>query len=206
MSDVTRALYKDQFGSNADATQTAKLNPAYNYLRIQVSGSSPALLVLGYVDAHPQGDIEVWYSANSEVIRTQNGRIVGTAGLALDWRNVRFANAPPSWAAASMAPQSFARVRDESQGYRYGIQDQLTLEAVAGVPAVEFPQSLPLPLAQSYRWYRESSSGDGNQALPVSWFAVGRHQGHPAVVFSFQCLAPQFCLSLQRWPLEKEPT
>jgi len=189
-----------------DATQTAHLNPAFRYLRIEAAGSPPALLVLGYVDAHPQGDIEVWYSAEKEVIKTQNGRIVGTAGLSPDWRNVRFATTPPSWAYAKSVPQSVVRVRDEMPGYRFGITEPLTLAAVVGQPGIDWPPHLPADATGHYNWYRESIAGPSAAALPASWYAVGNHQGTQTVVYSFQCLGPQLCLSLQRWPPEKDPS
>lgn len=198
LSDVTRALYQGRFGSGVDATSTASLNPAYRYLRVVVNGSQPLLLVLGYVDPHPQGDIEVWYSADQEVIKIQHGRLVGTAGLPSDWRNVHFTETLPTWAAVSQSPQRLTRVRDETSGYRYGISEQLTVEAVAGRPAIKLPDTLP---AAQYTWYRETvSSGD----LPAAWYAVGSYQGQQTVVYSFQCLAPGWCLSMQRWPPQKD--
>ena len=52
----------------------AALDPAYRYLRAVVDGRS-ALLVLGYTDTDPAtpaaAPIEVWYSAEGELIRLQ---------------------------------------------------------------------------------------------------------------------------------------
>lgn len=202
LSDVTRAVYRDQFGSVADVTQTATLNPVYQYLRIQAVGRSSALLVLGYVDSHPQGDIEVWYSAEKEVVKTQNGRIIGTSGLELDWRSVRFTAAPPAWDGMTQASYTFTRVRDEMPGYRYDISDQVTLTRVAGVPAITLPPSLPLDVAKSYEWVRESQSG-AQPGLPDSWYALEKVDGRFRVAYSYQCLSKQLCLNLQRWPIRK---
>ncbi|HEY8908320.1 MAG TPA: YjbF family lipoprotein [Rhodoferax sp.] len=202
LSDVTRAIYRDQFGSVADVTQTATLNPAYIYLRIQAAGGSPALLVLGYVDSHPQGDIEVWYSAEKEVIKTQNGRIVGTSGLEVDWRSVRFTTAPPAWDGLTPASYTLTRVRDEMPGYRYDISDQVTLTRVVGVPAIALPPSLPLNVAKSYEWFRESQSG-AHPDLPDSWYALEKIDGKYRVAYSYQCLSKRLCLNLQRWPIRK---
>jgi hypothetical protein len=62
----------------------------YNYLRVEVEGHPPAMLVLGYLAPHPLGQIEVWYSGNRETIRTQNGRVVGSTGTFHDWHAVGF--------------------------------------------------------------------------------------------------------------------
>ena len=88
--DIFSSVLGDKFGISQKQTLGVTTNPAYRYLRVQAEGSAPAFLVLGYVDAHPQGDIEVWYSSKKEVIKTQNGRIVGTAGLEVDWHGVQY--------------------------------------------------------------------------------------------------------------------
>lgn len=206
VTDMARKLYQQQFGSVEDFTQTAPLNPAYRYLRAEFTGHPSALLVLGYVDAHPHGDVEVWYGANKEIIKIQQGRIVGTAGLPLNWQNVRYVGALPSWSADPSGPQGVVRERDEAPGYRYGLQEQLSFQAIAGVAPIVLPQTLPPQMAQRYRWYREAGVNASAGGLPASWFAVGPYQGKQAVVFTYQCLGPDVCLSLQRWPPEKGPS
>jgi len=206
LSDVSRALYQQQFGALNDPTQSAPLNPAYRYLRAQMVGYPAALLVLGYVDPHPGGDVEVWYGADKEVIKIQRGRIVGTAGLPVDWRNVRFDSPLPSWSQVDTTPQTVLRVRDQMPGYRYSLQSRLTLQALAEVPAIELPSTLPRSVAQRYRWYRESSADGAADNLPASWFAVDLKPGVETLMFSVQCLAPDLCLRLQRWPAQKAPT
>jgi len=206
VTDTAHALYHQQFDSVADITQTAALNPAYSYLRAELTGYPSALLVLGYVDAHPNGDVEIWYGANKEVIRIQQGRIVGTAGLPLNWRNVHYVGALPSWGTDPSGPQAVVRVRDEMPGYRYGLQDQLSFQAIAGVAPIVLPQTLPPQMAQRYQWYREAGVNASAGGLPASWFAVGPYQGKQTVVFTYQCLGPDACLSLQRWPPEKGPS
>ncbi|NVO05708.1 MAG: hypothetical protein HXX19_07110 [Rhodoferax sp.] len=72
---------------------------------------------------------------------------------------------------------------------------------------MELPETLPVAKANGYRWFRESANvmeGQGSGALPDAWFAWGRHRGAEDIVYSQQCLAPDFCLTLQRWPLLEE--
>jgi hypothetical protein len=202
LSDVSRAFIKDQFGSGDDPVVSSTLNPSYRYLRVSVKGLASALLVLGYVDHDPQGDIEVWYSAEHEVVKTQNGRIVGTSGLPMDWRSVRFTDAPPAWDSLTQASSTLTRVRDEMPGYRYDIADQLTLSRMAGVPSIVLPASLPLDIAKRYQWVRESQSG-AQPGLPDSWYALEKVDGKSQVAYSYQCLSKQLCLNLQRWPIQK---
>jgi hypothetical protein len=197
------ALASNKFGSGDESVQTAKPNPRYRYLRIEVEGRAPALLVLGYIDAHPQGDIEVWYSAKREVIKTQNGRIVGTTGLELDWRAVRFPSAPPAWADARSQGHVYQRLRDEMPGHRYAISDRLELKPWVGVPPITLPASLPGGQARAYHWYREATLSSSAQPLPPAWFAWGVQHGQPTVVYSQQCLSATFCLKLQRWPVQE---
>lgn len=197
-------MASEQFGAGSASNLDVKLNPTYRYLRVEVDGRAPALLVLGYVDTHPQGDIEVWYSAKREVIKTQNGRIVGTTGLEVDWRAVRFQTAPPPWTNDLTQEGRYQRSRDEMPGHRYAITDQIQLKPWLGTPPLTLPVSWNNAQAQNnYRWFSETTLSTSDQPLPPSWFAWGLYQGQPAVVYSVQCLSPTFCLKLQRWPVQE---
>lgn len=196
-------MASEKLGLGDESTLTAKLNPNYRYLRIEVAGRAPALLVLGYIDAHPQGDIEVWYSAKQEVIKTQNGRIVGTMGLEVDWRSVRFLSNPPAWTAVPLQGSVYQRLRDEMPGYRYAIADQVALTPWVGVPPITLSVTLPGQPTHAYRWFRETTVSTTATSLPPAWFAWGMHRGQLVVVYSEQCLSATFCLKLQRWPTQE---
>lgn len=193
-----------KFGTEAESTINIKPNHLYSYLRVEVNGRAPALLVLGYVDAHPQGDIEVWYSAKREVIKTQNGRIVGTSGLEVDWRAVRFQTPPPAWSNALMQEGHYQRSRDEMPGHRYAITDQVQLKPWLGQPPLMLPNLLnSTQTNHNYRWFQEITLTTSDPSLPPSWFAWGLYKDQPTVVYSEQCLSPTFCLKLQRWPAQE---
>jgi hypothetical protein len=179
----------------------------FRYMRVEVDGHAPAMLVLGYLDPHPQGPVEVWYSANQETLRTQNGRVVGSSGMLPAWRAVTFAPAPPAWTEVPAQGASYVRQRDEMPGYRFGIVEQLQLSTWPGLPPVQPSDTLPLIKAGEYQWYRESATvvaGQAGAALPDAWFAWGKHRGIETIVYSEQCLSPDFCLKLQPWPLLEE--
>lgn len=197
-------MASQKFGTEAESTINIKPNHLYSYLRVEVNGRAPALLVLGYVDAHPQGDIEVWYSAKREVIKTQNGRIVGTSGLEVDWRAVRFQTPPPAWSNALMQEGHYQRSRDEMPGHRYAITDQVELKPWLGQPPLMLPNLLnSTQTNHNYRWFQEITLTTSDPSLPPSWFAWGLYKDQPTVVYSEQCLSPTFCLKLQRWPAQE---
>ena len=191
------------------ATIPDKPDLRFGYLRVQVGSYPPGLLVLGYVDPHPAGEVEVWYSGNQEALRLQNGRVVGVTGALHDWQSVGLSPVPPNWTELGTQPARYERRRDVMPGYRYGVLEAMRVEALPGLPATELLASLPQEKAQTYRWFRESAeplAGQPGNALPAAWFAWGRHRGVDTIVYSEQCLAPDFCLKLQRWPvLEEEP-
>ena len=164
------------------------------------------MLVLGYLDANAQGEIEVWYSAGREVIKTQNGRIVGTAGLEVDWRALRFTSPPPAWTEVLPQGGTYQRSRDEMPGHRYGIAERIELTRWNGVPPVVLPAVLPTERARAYGWYREATVSSTAHPLPPAWFAWGMHLGQPTVVYSEQCLSATFCLKLLRWPVQESPS
>ena len=180
----------------------ANLNPELRYLRATVRGKA-ALLVLGYVEPDPQGPIQVWYSAEREVVRLQNGRIVGAVGMLAEWRNVRLSNVP-TWAAVNRGTTArILRVRDVMPGYRYGVADVLTISATPP-PARSALQGLePNTLA----WFEESVEADAKgvllkqgSSLPASRYAVSFFDGKEEVVYGEQCLSAELCFTWQRWP------
>ena len=204
--NVLTGLYSDQFSNGGELVLAAKLNPIYRYLRVEVVGRPAALLVLGYVDPHPQGDIEVWYSAKREVIKTQNGRIVGATGLELDWRRVWFPVAPPAWVDVPQQGSTYQRLRDQMPGYHDSVSDQLEIKPWIDTPPVNLPANQSLVVESAYQWFREQSLSTTGQPLPPAWFALGRRGGQRVVVYSEQCLSASYCLKLQRWPfLESAP-
>jgi len=70
-----------------------ELNPGLSYLRVTIK-DKPLLMVLGYTEVLPQGTLNTWYSNQGEVLQLLNGRVWSTAGLAIDWKNVRFETLP----------------------------------------------------------------------------------------------------------------
>ncbi len=196
---MTSAVFSDKLPFASPQVIEAKLNPNYQYLRVTLAGAKPALLVLGYVDAHPQGNIEVWYSGLGEVLRLQNGRLVGATGLAVEWRRVVYPEAPPAWPSLPPTGVHYARVRDEYPGYRLGLVDQVFLTPLQR-PPLELPQDAPA----NATWYQERYAVASGTPLPDAWFALGRHDGQSAIIYSRQCLSASVCLTLQRWPLQKD--
>lgn len=171
------------------------LNPKFRYLRVTIN-RRVALLVLGYLDRHPQGPIEVWYSADREVLRLQNGRVTGATGLTTEWRNVALP-VLPSWTAIAGAskPVDWVRTRDVMPGYRYGVQDALRIR-VAEPPTATLLQRLE---PKTLTWFEEAMSAD-SRALPPARYGVELQSGRELVVYGEQCLEPELCFAWQRWP------
>ena len=203
MSEALSALAAQAFASGDTAVLGAKLNPQYRYLRVEVVGHAAALMVLGYIDPHPLGDIEVWYSGNGEVIRTQNGRIVATSGLPIDWRAVRFASNPPPWSAVPAEGAFYQRSRDEMPLHRYAISERLKLARLADQPTAVQVAPLPLAQARAATWFREDTLSSTAEPVPSALFAWGNYAGQGAVVYSYQCLSATFCLKLMPWPVQE---
>jgi hypothetical protein len=203
VADVFSTMMLARLGSGRPSALTAPLNSEFSYLLVDVDGRAPALLVLGYLDAHPGGTVEVWYSANREVIKTQNGRIVATAGLELDWRAVRFSESLPAWSELQSKGAVFERWRDEMPGYRDNIHEQLEIQPRQGVPPVPLSAALPVNDIKHLRWFREIALGGSANPLPPAWYGWGLHQGQDTLVYSQQCLSASFCLRLLRWPVSQ---
>ena len=176
----------------------AKLNPDFRYLRVTIAGRT-ALLVLGYEEKDPRGPIEVWYSAEREVLKMQQGRIIGALGTTTEWRNVRLPELP-AWSALAResAPRRWVRTRDVMPGYRYGLREALL---VGPAPTPERSALRDLD-ARSLAWFEErlETPIPGETALPPARYAVRIAGGKETVVYGEQCLAPELCFTWQRWP------
>jgi hypothetical protein len=195
LSDV----YANRWGEGVNAEVPQRLNPSFRYLKVDVTGRPSAFLVLGYIEPDSLGDIEVWYSANREVLKTQNGRLIGTAGLEIDWRHVSYPQPPADWAwvlEKSAGQTQHERVRDVMPGYRMGIREQV-LTRVTVPPAQVIPESLPPGVI----WVEEQVMAAGPTSLPSAWFGVASVDGRSEVIASFQCLSATLCLRLQPWPV-----
>jgi hypothetical protein len=193
--DVSKAAWSGTTsGSALDAINTP-LNPRYRYLRVELTGKAPALMVLGYLDPHPLGEIEVWYSSSGETLKLQNGRVVGAAGLSVTWLRVTYPQVPLAWASVTDAGFNFSRVRDELPGYRFDIVDHVVVKPLAQAPFKGQDGA--------NRWFSESYLSASGESLPSALFGVTQCQGKSSVVYSFQCLSTELCLTIQPWPPEK---
>jgi hypothetical protein len=181
------------FHSDSEAAlAAAKLDPRYRYLRLTHEGGV-ALLLLNFEDAHPNGPVEVWYSADAQVLRLQNGRLGGNTGLKPEWRSVSLPKFPEWSAVARQAePLRWQRVRDVMPGYRFEVRDQLVLYPI---PAPADSALVGLDPA-SLQWFEEDTAPGSSERLPAARYAV---RGE-TVVYAEQCVAARSCFKWQRWP------
>jgi hypothetical protein len=182
--------------SQGPSVDALPLNPNLRYLRVSTQGRT-ALMVLGYVDPTDSGPIETWYSREGEVLRLQHGRLVGTAGLAVDWRAVRYTGLPAWPEMAGRAAAEFERQRDEMPGYRFNVADKVALRQVRA------PSNAALAglKAADLVWYEETVLATG-RPLPSARYGLRDKDGVRTVVYGEQCLSAQFCMSWQTWPAQ----
>lgn len=189
---VTRTL-ADAFGKGAGAEQLA-LQANFSYLKVTAHGRD-ALMVLGYVDSHPMGAVETWFSSQGEVLRLQNGRILSTAGLELNWQAVRYKGLPDWRTIVAKSKLAFTRERDEMPGYRFDLVDRVELYAVPAPKNAHLVGVDPTTLL----WFEERvQSALGS--LPTARYGLRLEAGEPRVVYGEQCFTDRFCMAWQTWP------
>lgn len=195
-TDPTVEMFRAVFLGGKNPTGEG-LDPRFNYLRV-TSRQRVAFFALGYVDPHPQGAIEVWYSAERETLRLQNGRVVGISGTLVEWREVRMPELP-AWAEllARADPYQWIRIRDVMPGYQFNLRDELQLVPIPA-PA---KSSLVGFDAASLRWFEERmmTKFAGAEFLMPARYAVQRVSDGAVVVYGEQCISADFCLTWQRW-------
>lgn len=175
----------------------AGLDPRFTYLRV-TGRQRVAFFALGYVEPHSRGAIEVWYSAEYETLRLQNGRVIGVSGTLSEWREVRLPELP-SWPEllSREGPYQWTRIRDVMPGYQFNLRDELQLRSIT-VPA---KSSLVGLEAASLSWFEErmTSTSAGAEPLLPARYAVRRANDNAVVVYGEQCISADFCLTWQRW-------
>ena len=185
----------DAFGPTKNVEP--QLNPRFAYLRATVQGRA-AFLALGVEEAAPGGSVKYWYSADREMLVFQNGRVVEASGLTTEWRKVTL-DGVPSWRAAAAAPDGvvFTRTRDVMPGYRYGVEDRLSLRRI------DVPRSTRLLRvdAAQLTWFEERITRTDGGPLPAAIYGVDLRDGREEVVYGEQCLAPELCFTWQKWPV-----
>jgi hypothetical protein len=175
------------------------------FLRV-TRGGREALMALGYVEPHPDGPIEVWYSGLREVLRLQNGRVVGAVGMTEEWREARLPPLP-QWQNLSDHPQDirWRRQRDVFPGYRMGVEDDLLLRPI------DAPRDTQLQglRADDLRWFEETRFNTAaaprppHLDLPPARYALSM-KAPSRVVYAEQCLSRTLCFTWQRWPVERD--
>jgi hypothetical protein len=195
---------------SSSAADQSSLNPNFRYLRVTIDGNV-ALLALGDVDGNSRGAVEVWYSAQREVLRFQDGRLAGAAGLVTEWRSVDLSDAPTWYAMReSQRQEAWTRIRDVMPGYRFGIRDRLLLRSSPPLGKSSLVGIVPTTLA----WFEERVDREGgdwqgramgganpDDDLPPARYAVDYSGSKPVVIYGEQCLKPSFCFSWQLWPV-----
>lgn len=174
----------------------APTTPGIQYIRVLSEGHT-AYLALGYVEPGPEDNTEIWYSAKGEVLRLRNGRIVGTTGLATDWREVRLPKLPP-WSHIGNSALQYQRSRDEMPDYRFNIAETVSIRAVMPPKSSQLKDRDPTGL----HWFEETVSAGSPMSieLPPSLYAVELAKDKELVVYGETCLTTTLCLAWQRLP------
>jgi hypothetical protein len=159
-------------------------------------------MVLGYLDNTPQGNIETWYSSESEVLKLLNGRVLSTNGLELDWRNVNYTSLP-AWSELSglntnIVQVEFTRTHDQMPAYKFGVSEVVSLYGVSA-PSNSNLAGLP---ANQLKWFEEKVKGT-THTLPSARYGLTNKDGQTVVVYGEQCFSSELCFSWQTWPVAK---
>lgn len=178
-------------------TADVKLDPRFQYIRATVAGRA-AYLALGNEEAGQGAPLRVWYSADKEVLKFQDGRLAGASGVPVEWRHVRI-NDAPDWARTASAEGGvkWRRKRDVMPGYQSGVQDDLLVRRISP-PRSSAIRDLD---AGVLVWFEERMiSTTGGELLPAARYGVDMRGGRAEVVYGEQCLSKAICFTWQQWP------
>lgn len=207
---LAEAAWRGPPDLTAGTESGAGLSADLTYLRVQLNGLPPALMVLGYLDPEPPSTADApvppratWYSARQESLQLVGGRIVATAGLPVNWLSVTMQPGPPAW------PDEGGLVRfGRTIEVRGALTDvraedvEVVRIASDGVPEWARPTGGDTTRWSRWRWYRETSSASSGccTATPAGWFAIDPARPDAGPVYSLQCLTAGSCLRIESWP------
>ncbi len=175
------------------------LNPDLKYLRVQID-EREVFMALGYVDPTPDGPVEVWYSADADVLRLRDGRVVSAImKTGTNWLSVSFSHLP-DWDRVGEQAE-FERTRDVSPGYRYGIHEKMLIRRIEPPKDAQL-KTIPL---SSLTWFEETVQGEA-AARPARYAVRLDSPGAHQVVYAEQCLSGEYCFSWQDWPYSSKGT
>ena len=177
------------------SVDSIKLNPSLRYLRVTVGTDRVVLMVLGYLEPTDLGLIETWYSSEGEVLKLQNGRVLSTAGMAVDWRATQYTGLLPWPDMVQRMSSEFGRQTDQMPGYKFDIQEKVSIAVVPAPTNANLVGMAPSNL----RWYEETVRGTSH-GLPSARYALRLSTSGPEVVYGQQCFSNDFCISWQPWP------
>ena len=125
-----------------------------------------------------------------------NGRVWSTAGLAIDWKNVRY-QALPTWASlVGSSSVAFVRSYDQMPQYAFDLIEQVQIYPI---PTPNNANLTSMPASQ-LKWFEEKVKGTSH-ALPSARYGLAINNGQPVVVYGEQCFAADLCFSWQTWPV-----
>lgn len=160
-------------------------------MRIFANGQN-ALLVLGEIDRDPLGDIESWYSGQAEVIKFQNGRIVGTGGLATNWVGVNI---------IPLHNGGYQRIRDVMPGYRFGLMETVAVQKLPAIPSeIKAVAGFNWQRLTTLQWQEEAPQPSlSSSVLPRNLIGYEqRPDGQQRAAAGFQCIDDGICIQWER--------
>lgn len=183
-----------------DFIAQGKLNPAYAYLRVTPEGFPSSLAVLAYVDASSSGPVLTWYFAQGQVLKTQQGRLVGVSGVPQSVAGARYSPAAIQWPNPGELYLA-ERTWDAPLQYKFGLHETLELTRI---PQEDVPKHVWRHLQQvagnpstvGWTWFRQQGAITSN-----AWFALATVRGTAQVVYSYQCVDATLCMHLVPWPV-----
>ena len=182
--------FKDAFKIGHSHKESPQFDPRFNYLYVTLQNRST------YLAGSPVSEsLEHWYSALSDEITLSQGRIIDIHGTLTEWHRVHFTHLP-SWASLLNHRQSvtYSRIRDQMPGYLVNEKEELRLTPLTTAPIL----TLRFHNANQLIWFEETNLT--NSQLQPSFYALAQTQSTVQVVFTYTCLAPHYCLSLEQIP------
>lgn len=164
-------------------------DPKFRYLLVE-SGGQEALVVWVGNEPNPLGEASVWISADGVVLRFVQGRLIGVSETRRSWQiRSELILSPEN---PLFSGTQYEQISDEQPNFRIGVVRKIQKLNLSTVPQ----PMLAIEKAQSLRWYEEIDSQSRKR------LAVYGLDAHQQTIAGQRCIASDWCLRWQKWPVK----
>lgn len=192
-SNAGMATLRGEIRSAEPSPRLVPLQSGVKYLLVKHEKREALMVWIGN-ETSAMGDVSVWVSADGVILRlSKTGQLLGVAETTRHWRTV--SKTPFTPEKPDKNKKTLVETTDLQPGYRLGVQRPVDVSKI-DAPSDD---GLWFVKAADLEWTQKLDSSTGQKIG-----AVGRHPTNLDHVAGYRCIASDWCLRWQSWPIDSQ--